>query len=325
MLKYGKVVLDAAGCAHSIDNLVVEYFIDSFSADAVIDSLATEVFAPSLPSWDREKSVKLNMAPSSRYSWFRSHIWGGGFTLSYGHYTNFDPVERTFDELPLLRVKFNPNKHSNDPLLSRLLAWLDAHAGSDGSLVKFDYAVDVPVAPCFVEVHSRKEPGLLKGTRYYGQRGRHGRLKVYDKQKEAETECPLTRLEWTFAAEKPLVFDDAYYFTCGPEPLPDASALDIRTFALVRLVSDIRTLGGDVRQALSYLNFRTRKKIEPYTLGSGVRLISPDMLIVRAILSHYCDALSVSYRCTGVNGFDIGVVFRRLSADDLEAETDLPF
>ena len=189
--------------------------------------------------------------------------------------------------------------------------------------MKFDYAVDVPARLKDIQVNSRKEPGLYKGTRYYGQRNKHGRLKIYDKKAESELPDDTSRVEWTFCFGKPIVFDTVVWLTNGPAPLPDVKELG-KSYAYARMLLDIRALGGDVQQALGYLDYRTAKKIEPYTIGSGVQLFDGGIDVLEKLLRSYCDALSLSFSAGGVNSISIGRSFVRLSNDDLEAD-ELPF
>ena len=111
--------------------------------------------------------------------------------------------------------------------------------------------------------------------------------------------------------------------TNGPAPLPDAKELG-KGYAVARMLLDIRALGGDVRKALGYLDYRTAKKLEPYTIGTGVQLLSSCFSQLSALLVFYCDALSVSFKADGVNEISIGHTFTRVSMDDLEAD-ELPF
>lgn len=321
MLSYGKKWTDSLGCVHSLDNLVAEYVVKSFSQKFVLDELA-KIFETAIPGWERSKCCKENMPACSAYSWFKSSIWGGGFYAQYGHYQDFDKVSREWSEYPLLRLKFNPNKYWNSPLLPLLLDWLDRNC-DNGVLVKFDYAVDVPARLKDIQVNSRKEPGLYKGTRYYGQRNKHGRLKIYDKKAESELPDDTSRVEWTFCFGKPIVFDTVVWLTNGSAPLPDVKELG-KSYAYARMLLDIRALGGDVQQALGYLDYRTAKKIEPYTIGSGVQLFDGGIDVLEKLLRSYCDALSLSFSAGGVNSISIGRSFVRLSNDDLEAD-ELPF
>lgn len=322
MLSYSKNIIDPKSCTHSIDNLVVEYVVKSFRTETVLDELS-KIFADTIPGWEREKNCKENLPACTKYQFFRSAIWGGGYSIQYGHYQDFDKLTREWSEYPLLRVKFNPNKWMNSPVFARLIAWLDAWC-DNGVIVKFDYAVDVPCRIRDIEVHSRKEAGLYKGTRYYGQRNKHGRLKIYDKKAESELEQDTARVEWTFCFGKSIVFDDVVWMTNGPAPLPDVTELGSQSYALARMILTIRSLGGDPREALSLLNYRTQKKLEPYTIGTGVQLFDCGVKYLTELLYYYCSTLSVSFSADGVNAISIGNNFRRLSADDLESD-ELPF
>ena len=323
MLSYGKNIKDSRGCVHSIDNLVVEYIVRNFNPQSVIDSLASSVFEPTIPGWEKAKFSKTDLPACSAYAWFKSSIWGGGFYVQYGQYRDFDKVTREWTEYPLMRIKFNPNKYLTSPVLARLSDWV-AKECEDGVIVKFDYAVDIPAPLKDIQVHSRKEPGLYKGTRYFGQRNKHGRLKIYDKKAESELPVDTSRVEWTFCYGKPIVFDEVYWLTHGPAPLPDVSEFTSQTMTLVRLLLDIRALGGDVRESMKHLDARTAKKVEPYTCGSGVQLLDSCLGQLTGLLKYYCDELSVSFRSDGVNQIDIGADFKRISIDDLEAD-ELPF
>lgn len=321
MLSYGKSFVDSRRCVHSIDNLVAEYVVKSFSSNIVLDSLS-EVFSATIPGWERQKFSKTDLPACSGYSWFRHSIWGGGFYIQYGHYRDFDRVTREWSEYPLLRLKFNPNKYYSSPVLTKLMEWVMANC-DNGVLLKFDYAVDVPCPLRDIEVRSRKEPGLYKGTRYYGQRNKHGRLKIYDKKQESGLPDDVSRVEWTLCYGKSIVLDDVFWLSHGPDPLPDAGGLSPQTYTLARLVLMIRASGGCVSDALALMDSRTRKKIEPYTVGSGVQLIS-GLSTLEDLLWGYCVALSLSFRSDGVNGISVGETIGRISSDDIEGD-ELPF
>ena len=324
MLRYNKIVTDSNSCTHSVDNLIVEYVVKSFRKESVLDSLSA-LFAEHIPGWERSSHCKENLPACTKFQFFRSAIWGGGFSIQYGHYQDFDRVTREWSEYPVLRVKFNPNKWMESPVFEQLLEWLDVWC-DNGVLVKFDYAVDVPCRIGDIEVHSRKQAGLYKGkTRYFGQRNHHGYLKVYDKKEESELDHELTRVEWTFTLGKPIVFDDVVWLTNGPSPLPDVRELGSQSYALARMVLMVRSLGGDPKDALALLDYRTRKKIEPYTIGSGVQLFDFGVHYLTQLLHYYCSTLSVSFHADGVNAVSIGQQFRRLSCDDLENDDELPF
>lgn len=323
MIRYGKTINDERGCVHSIDNLIVEYAVSTFRAQTVLDELS-QIFLETIPGWERSKNCREDLPACSKYQYFRSTIWGGGFHISYGHYKDFDKLTREWSVYPLLRVKFNPNKWISSPVFPRLVKWIEEWC-DNGVIVKFDYAVDVPCLLSDITVHSRKEPGLFKGTRYYGQRNQHGRLKIYDKKAESELPDDTSRVEWTFCLGREIVFDDVLWLTRGPEPLPDVGVLSSQLMATCRILLDLRACGGDVEHALGYLDRRTRKKIEPYTVGTGVQLFDSGVAVLVVLLRYYCSLLSVSFSARGVNSISIGSDSDRMSLDDLEDDDVLPF
>lgn len=317
---------DEFGCTHSIDNLVVDYIVSTLSASTVLQELGT-IFREVDPSWSAESCSKRDLPACSKYNFFKSTIWCKGFHFSYGHYTTFDKVDRSWTCEPILRVKFNPNKYLSSAVAPRIFEWIGKWC-QDGVIVKLDYAVDIPCRLEDLVVHSRKEPGLYKGTRYYGQRNQHGRVKIYDKQSETAfrsrsdlvPDQPITRVEYTFCCGKPLVFDEILWLTRGPEPLPDVSVLGSQAYAICRLVRDLRASGGDVLSALLYFDYRTRKKIEPFTVGSGVQLFSWGDRWLVELLKVYCSELSLTYRSGGVNPVSVNAdqLPEWLSLADLE-------
>lgn len=321
MISYAQKIFDSDLCSHSIDNLVIEYYVDSFSADRVMDSLAG-IFSSCVPDWDREKCTRDDLPACSKYQYFKHTIWGGGFHISYGHYKGFDKVDRTWDVLPVIRFKFNPNKWMRGSLFDALHAWIRERC-DNGVLLKYDYAIDVPCRLCDLAVDSRKEPGLYKGTRYYGQRNQHGRLKIYDKKTESAADVPddMTRVEWTFCSGREIAFDTIVWLTDGPAPLPAVSDLAPQTYAVARVLLDLKAAGGSVESALQYFDRRTRKKLEPYTVGTGARLMENGADQLHELLRQYCDLFSLSYTAPGVNGITIGSDVRA-SGDELDDVVD---
>lgn len=308
---------------HSLDNLVVEYIVPDFNTGRVIEQVG-DVFRSVLgDEWSLDKFSKLNCPACSKYDFFRDHVWGAGFHLSFGQFTDYDRVAKQFDVVPLLRVKFNPNKYYDTPLASALFAYFRDFCAS-GALLRFDYAIDVPCRLKDVVVHSRKEKGLYKGTLYYGQRNKHGRLKIYDKDLESDNGDLLTRVEWTFSYGKPFSFDDVSYLTSGPVPLPDVRDMDSRSRNFVLTLLHVRSLGGDVMEDLERFDYRTRKKFEPYVLGQGVKLVGDDCSVLVSLLRDWCSRLNLSFKSGGVNPLVIGSC-SRLYGDLDFSEEELPF
>ncbi len=157
----------------------------------------------------------LDQKPQSNYDYYLDNINFGGTFIRLGRYKNYDKMTKTFDMLPMFQIRVNPNKYMHEPFFRDLLQKL-LSVSAGGYLKKYDYAVDIPKNPSDVRIlDSKKEPGLYKGTRYYGQSGRHGYVKVYDKQKDLARykeiiTTPLTRVEHTLATNKPLSLENVY-------------------------------------------------------------------------------------------------------------------
>lgn len=102
-----------------------------------------------------------------------------------------------------LRLKFNPNKNSDNPALKNTLSFLYKCGWVNGwHFSRVDYAVDVQGPLSAFYVLSRKTETNYGSTRYYGVRGNSGYLRVYDKRKEqrevdgVDIGFELTRFEW---------------------------------------------------------------------------------------------------------------------------------
>ena len=187
----------------------------------------------------------LDKQPQNKYQYYLDNISFGGAYIQVGKYTNYDKMTKTFDILPMFQLRVNPNKHMNEPFFRSLLSKLLSVSGG-GYLKKYDYAIDIPCSPEFVKVFdSRKEKGLFKGTRYYGQSGRHGYLKVYDKQKDLlryneKLLTPLTRVEYTLMTNKPISLDNVYLMQNNSlkleiEALSDTDKAIVEMYSLLKL------------------------------------------------------------------------------------------
>lgn len=143
----------------------------------------------------------------------------------------------------------------------------------DGWIRKYDYAVDIPLEMRCVQVlDTRKEPGLYKGTRYYGQAGRHGYLKIYDKQKDLKRQGEeigtLTRVEHTLFTSKELSLETIYILQ-NDSLNTDYSELKDTDRAIVEMYMQLQALGCDYKLKLGR---DKRKKLEPYLQGQYVKL-----------------------------------------------------
>lgn len=303
MIKYYNEFKDERGYVHSIDEITVDYFVKDFNLDKVIQDIcllcAMSSFKMGDNTWDAAKQMKRDLVPQSRYDWFTARIWTGGYLFSVGQWVQFDKVNRDWTKLPILRLKVNPNKHANIPLWEAFKKYVSDNC-DEGYLVKYDYAVDVSLPPSSVEnIGSRKEPGLLKGTRYWGQRGRHGRIKIYDKQEEQKLESPLTRIEYTFKSSETRTFDNIVVVDYG-EKRKDYDSLSSQLQTYINMIIEIENLGGDKQKYLKDMNYRTYKKIEPFVIGRSEKLIN-DETIVDVLIDNLSRELMIKYKGQKVN------------------------
>lgn len=108
-----------------------------------------------------------------------------------------------------LRVEFNPSKVKGKERLFDLIQFCFSYKGLERTLINvtmMELAVDVeaPVRSVLVFPKHGREENRIQGNKYFGMRGRHGRLKVYDKKREREEKGfkvdleHLTRIEYTW-------------------------------------------------------------------------------------------------------------------------------
>ncbi|MGN0132912.1 MAG: hypothetical protein ACI4AA_10760 [Lachnospiraceae bacterium] len=216
-MDYFYSITDDKGFVHSVDNLVIEYV--TIGADGAIARILTDIqqigekHKDHIHYWER-----LNCTPCSKWSWCQHNVHlDDGIYISIGHYVNYAKPKADWQVYPVVKLEVNPNKHAGKEVLKDLLEVLRVW-GDDVTLLKYDYAVDVPMPPDEVEVFgSRKEKGLYKGTRYFGQRNKNGYCKIYDKQKEQDLDDPMTRIEHTIVCSgkttKNISFEKVYVKT----------------------------------------------------------------------------------------------------------------
>lgn len=171
-------------CVYSIDMLYIRGYLtcSTVSANSYLESVC-----------DSHRSFK----GRCKYSWFQDMYLFDGVTLYVGLFDDFDKATRKWSVVPMIEIRFNPNKYADSPLVDYFLSV------SDSRYIRlFDFACDVPCAPSYILVDSARTKSFLNNgdTRYYGVFGHDKRVKVYDKQKEllqSKQECPnpLTRIE----------------------------------------------------------------------------------------------------------------------------------
>lgn len=307
---YFNSINDHHGFTHSIDNIIVDYYLlgnYKFITDKLIELLNGFGF-------DVEKGAKLDKLPSSRYEFYTNHLWYDGFHFSLGKWDSYDDESKKWLSLDMMRFKVNPNKHGDTPLFKAVLEFLREYCTS-GCLIRYDYAVDVPVGlKDVLVISSRKEPGLYKGTRYYGQRHKHGYLKIYDKAKEAGLDDDRTRIEYTFVSGH-IPSIDNIVIRAPVETSESHEELSGQLSLYLDMLIHLKSLSVDITQYLERMNYRTLKKIEPY-LFSGIKL-DFDETVLNKLINFINDTFIITETNEPVND----------SPDEFMTcfDTDLPF
>lgn len=205
VLKYYNPIVDTYGYTHSIDMVYVEYLLMcdwKYMLDMVRE---THGKYPEVSYHEY-----LDRSPCSKYDFYLNAVAIGGVYFQFGKYRalftdtgdKFVYKAKSYELLNMCQLRVNPNKHMHEGWFRGLLDKL-LYQNGGGYVRKYDYAIDLQVAQKDVQIFdSRKEKGLYKGTRYYGQAGRHGYVKIYNKAKELQklgVDCPdtLTRVEYT--------------------------------------------------------------------------------------------------------------------------------
>ena len=201
-MEYFFSVKDSNSYVHSIDNLIITYNVKRLGTKC-LDELLEEFQKLKEKYPDAEYWERLNANPCSKFNFFQNVIHlDDGITVFTGHYADFDREKHERYVFPLVRLKVNPNKHANKPIFHDVMKVINNYC-CDFYINSYDYAIDIPVVPDDVHVFgSNKEKGLYKGTRYFGQRGRNGFCRIYDKQKEQNLDTPLTRVEHVISCIK---------------------------------------------------------------------------------------------------------------------------
>lgn len=306
-------IVDAHGYTHSVDMVTIDYLL------MCSYKTATEKLIDILKPFglDAEKNVKLELLPSFRYAYYTNHVWLDGVVVSLGKWTNYDKADKRAYSLDMMRVKVNPNKHAGTPLLDAVEGFLGEYC-REGYLVRYDYAIDVPVAINDVlVVSSRKEKGLYKGTRYFGQRHKHGYLKIYDKGKEQRLEEELTRIEYTLVPDEIPSWDNIV-IRAPAEGVSSSSALSSQCRLYLDMFIELQELGADIDKYIERVTYRTWKQIEPH-LYTGVKLVF-DEKINKQLLENICSTFIITGSKESVNQEQDGD-----SGFMTDFDTDLPF
>ena len=296
-MQYWHSIKDKHGYTHSIDMVIVDYML----------TCKYQTFEKKLLEILSGHDVKssLGNVPNFKYQYYVDMIWCEGFVFYLGKYSvqfvSSDQKEKKWVEIDSLRIRVNPNKRAHTELMQKVLDLVKEYC-VEGSLVRYDYAIDIPVPiDDILVINSRKEKGLYRGTRYFGRRHQHGYLKIYDKAKEQKESEELTRLEYTYKhGEIPswdnIVVRNVSVARDGVFKLPKQSML------YLDMLLEIKALGGQIEPYLERLNYRTMKQIEPY-LFSGVQL-DLENEIIDSLVSNICDSFIITDNDDNVNSDD---------------------
>lgn len=317
---------DPDGYIHSIDNLILTYYMENIGTKAVqrflesVQALKEEFSMFQLNYWE-----KLDLNPCRKYSFYQHAIHlDDGIYLLIGHYKDFDKEKGEMYTFPMIRLELNPNKHADKPILKALMDLINQSC-YNGYLDRYDYAIDIPLPPKEVQVFdSRKEKGLYKGTRYYGQRNKNGFCRIYDKAKEQGLETPLTRVEHVISCTKTtknLSLEKVYVRdVSGRQEKENLSKTDEVILELCLLAS---TNGLDYEPIIEKLEKRKRKFIKSQIDGYGYKRIGVEKELHDALVTEVMDYFGIKDMPEQKEKDDIKV--NEDGFIDMEQDYDLPF
>lgn len=268
-------VKDSSGFVHSIDNLIMTYYVENLGTKCLLSMISDlqklKDKYPNIDYWE-----KLDINPCRKYSFYQHAVHlDEGIYILLGHYVDYDKEEKKATVFPMIRLELNPNKHADKPILKDVMDMINSTC-YDGILNRYDYAVDVPLSPDKVHVFgSNKEKGLYKGTRYYGQRNKNGFCRIYDKQKEQSLDTPLTRIEHVFSTTKTtknLSFEKVYI----KDDVEELEKLSKTDAVIVELCMLLKSNDLDFEEILNKLDRRKKKTIVSHLNGNGYRLLEFD-------------------------------------------------
>lgn len=278
-MNYYNPKTDNYGFIHSIDNVIFRYYIKAFNMKRIAQDLISIRQKCGCDGWE-----KLDCPACSKYSWYQNIVHIGAIHIFFGKMTSFDRINHSWNVLPMLRLEVNPNKHSNTKEFISVMAWIRQNC-TDGELVKYDYAIDVPYPLSSMRVYrSKKEAGLYKGTIYRGLRSKHGFMRMYDKAKEQNLDKVLTRIEHIVEVKKAPSFEKIIILQSTASSNTEGK-LDTLNSVLVSLCLLLRAAGIDFEPCIAKLNYRRRKKLEPFLYGD-VLTLEYDAEILKALLKN---------------------------------------
>lgn len=188
-------------------------------------------------------------------------------------------------------LEVNPNKCFDNMMCQNDILFLLSNCVGY-SVSRWDLAIDIPVDREVVRMkkdqrkYELSQKSVVDRTEYLGQRSAPGRVKLYNKTIESGLDYPLTRLELTLGggldkwhSEFERWCPTVWTSKSVHEDLEESDLSDTQK-VLVELLRE----SPDTAQYLSRVNFRVRKKIEPYVMGIDTQLTF-DISSVKEIVS----------------------------------------
>lgn len=300
-LSYGfSVTRESDSSVHSIDKLIIFYYLHYSDLDSVFESLVSVLESHSdwRLSLDTNRNAYKDKSPSSHYSWFRSSFWTDGLNVKIGEFSRHGLVWWLSS---IVKVEFNPNKSFMRVDIGQVLDWLRVHS-YQSILRECDYAVDLPCLTSSVITSSRKDKVTYNDSRYYGKRHVNGRLKVYNKRREVldkekiELGFDLSRCEITCCFDSPLDFSIA---TVVGDCDNDVSSLSPNLRSIVGLLSQCVSYGDDPQELLHRFvpDKRNRDKLLPFVVGQSDHFVF-ELRIFLDLLSMYRELYGFTYMFT---------------------------
>lgn len=287
-ISYFHTWVDEKDYTHSIDKVSISF--DFGRGNNCLKKIVEE-FNKLSEKFGLIPDVKLDLPPRSSFAWAIHY-----YKFRYGLVTFLGGQIRQGDKYVYYyngRVEFNPNKQLVEDDLTIKVCQILLKYAKTCLLKRLDYAIDVPFTPENVVVlQSLKRKQLIKGTRYFGSPGSHGRLKIYDKQKESILDYPLTRIEYTLIYNHKIRWDDIMVLNEKKEDLD--FELTSNTRVLVRLCMALRASGYDYLEMIKDLNARKRKEVILAVEGYGQK-ISCDEDILNYLVGYLMEYLGLPF------------------------------
>lgn len=285
-MDYFYYIKDSYSFIHSIDNCIVTYYLKC-SLDSAIRTLKQN---------GEKRSTyyeNLNKLGCSKWSYYQNHIhYDDGIYIKLGKYKIFREDKKKMELLPLVQFEINPNKHSGKESFSEIIDFIKVNC-TDGHLDKYDYAIDIPRPLDDIQIiGSRKEKGLYKGTRYYGQRNQNGYCKIYNKAKEQHLVETLSRIEHTVVDSKKLSLEK--FFIRDTDANLDLSDLSNSAKTIVLLCMEIKQLGGDYESIIESMNKRSKRQVLTHLKGEFIEY-EYDTSILNRLLEKINELFHISY------------------------------